>query len=123
MCSDDYIDRAGFKPRNYLVDLACAFEARERFDLHWPVRESIQKSLIVLLRQQGRRNEYDDLRAGLNGDECGAQGHFRFAEADIAADDSIHRFVVLEIARDLFDRLRLVRRFFKRKTRRKRAQI
>ena len=45
----------------------------------------------MLARQQGGRHDDGDLLAVHRGDESGAQSDFRFAKADIATDQAIHR--------------------------------
>ena len=68
---------------------------------------------MVLLRQQRRGHQDRYLLAGLYGDKGGAQGHFGFAEAYIAADDAIHGLVGFQIRDHLFDGGCLIRSFFK----------
>ncbi len=45
----------------------------------------------MLARQQRRRHDDGHLEALHRRDEGGAQRHFRLAEADIAADQPVHR--------------------------------
>ena len=71
-----------------------------------------RECLIMLLCQHGRRYEDGDL---FSADDClerGADGDFRFAEADITAQKSIHRLRFFHIALDLLDGAPLVDRFF-----------
>ena len=53
--------------------------------------EAVGKRLEVLARQQRGRHHDGDLLAVHRGDEGGAQRDFGLAEADIAADEPIHR--------------------------------
>jgi hypothetical protein len=46
----------------------------------------------MLFAEQGRRAEHGDLLAAGHGAEGGAQRDFGLAEADIAADQAVHRF-------------------------------
>ena len=66
-------------------------EARQRLDAHRPVGEAVAEVGEMLLHQQRRRREHRDLLAGLRGDERGAHRDLGLAEADIAADDAVHR--------------------------------
>jgi hypothetical protein len=45
----------------------------------------------MLARQQGGRHHHRDLLPAHGGDEGGAQRHLGLAEADIAADQPVHR--------------------------------
>ena len=49
------------------------------------------KVLIVLARQQRGRHHDGDLLAAHRHDEGGAQRHLGLAEADVAADQPVHR--------------------------------
>ncbi len=71
-------------------------------------RRSGRESSQVLLRQQRRRHQHRDLAPGLHGDERGAHRHLGLAEADIAADDAIHRLRACQILEHLADGLGLV---------------
>ncbi len=44
----------------------------------------------MLAAKQGRRHHHGHLLAVHGGDEGGAQGHFRLAEADVAAHQAVH---------------------------------
>ena len=105
------------------VDFARAAKARQRFDPHRPVGEAVREGLVVLLREQRRRHQHRDLLAGLDRDERGAQRDLGLAEADVAADDAIHRLAAGQIGDHLLDRLRLVRRFLERERSLERAQL
>ncbi|MNU09583.1 hypothetical protein D3C72_2562340 [compost metagenome] len=51
----------------------------------------------------------------MHGNEGGAHGHFGLAEADVAADQAIHRFGRQHVFAHRFDGALLVRGFFERK--------
>ena len=53
--------------------------------------EAFGEGLEMLARQQRRRHHHRYLLAVDRGDEGRAQRHFRLAEADIAADQPVHR--------------------------------
>ena len=70
----------------------------------------------MLLREYGGGHEEGNLFAVLHGFERGAQRHFRFAVAHIAAQQAVHDSAAFHIAFDLFNALELVRRFRIRET-------
>ena len=116
MGADQDID---FAFRGLLEDLRLLFsaaEAGEHFDAYRPVGETIAEVVIVLLSQQGGRHQYRHLFVVLHGEEGGAHGHFGLAEAHIATHQAVHGQRLAHIAEDGVDRLRLIRRGFKRET-------
>ena len=62
----------------------------------------------MLLHEQRRGRQHRDLLAGLRGDEGGAHGDLGLAEADVAADDAIHRPLAAQVREHVADRLRLI---------------
>ena len=83
MGADKNID---FPFRDLLEDLRLLFgatKAREHLDAHRPVGEAIAKVIEVLLGEQGGRHQHR---------------HLRFAEADIAAHQTVHRQRLTHIA-------------------------
>ena len=64
----------------------------------------VRKRLEMLAREQGRRHDDGDLLAVDRGAEGGAQRDFRLAEADVAADEAIHRPAGGEIVEHGVDR-------------------
>jgi hypothetical protein len=65
----------------------------------------------MLFRQQGGGAQHRHLAAAGSGDEGGAQGDLGLAEADIAADQSVHRLAGSHVADHGFDGGHLVRCF------------
>lgn len=53
--------------------------------------EAVFEGGVVLLGQNGGRTEHHHLLAVLSGLEGGAQGHLGLAEADVSADETVHR--------------------------------
>ena len=115
--ADHDVDLAVGKFLQRFLGFLLRLEARKHVHAHGPVGEAIAEVLVVLLREQRRRHEHGDLLASRRGDERGAQRHFGLAEADVAADDAVHRLALGEIVDDGFDRLLLVRRFLERERR------
>ena len=89
-------------------------KARQLGELDRQVGEAIGEHLHVLLGKQRRRHEHRDLLAVGERHERGAQRHFRLAEADVAADEPVHRPPVGEVPDDGLDRRLLVGRLLER---------
>ena len=89
-----------------------AVETRQAGDFHRKVGKAVGKILRVLLDQQRGGREHSHLFAAHYGDKGGAQGNFGFAEADIAAHQSIHRFALGEVFQHRADGGGLVFGFF-----------
>ncbi len=60
-------------------------EAADQFHAYREGREAAAEGFVVLEGENGRRRENRHLFAIAEGFEGGAHGHFRFAEADVAA--------------------------------------
>ena len=91
MRADDDVDGAvgeSFERRLHFLRRA---EARQLGDLDRPLAEAVGDVLVVLLGQQRRRRQDGDLLAAGDGDEGGAQRDLGLAEADVAADEPVHR--------------------------------
>ena len=72
--------------------------------------EALAEVLRVLAREQRRRHDDRGLLAVDRRGEGGAQRHLRLAEADVAADEPVHRPAGGEIVERRFDGVRLVLR-------------
>ena len=55
------------------------------------IRHALAENVEMLLREHGRRHEHGDLFAVHHGLERRADGDFGFAEADVAANQAVHR--------------------------------
>ncbi len=66
----------------------------------------------MLAREQGRRHQHCGLEAVLHRFEDGPDGDLGLAEADIAADEAVHRSGVFHVRLDVGDRLQLVVRLW-----------
>ena len=69
----------------------------------------------MLLGQHGGRHQHGDLFAAHHRLERRADGHLGLAEADVAADEPIHRLGLLHVPLGRLDGRPLIRRFLERK--------
>ena len=81
----------------------------------WPIPhrqagETLAEDARVLAGEQRRRHDDRGLLAVDRGGEGGAQRHLRLAEADVAADEPVHRPAGREVVERRLDRVRLVLR-------------
>ena len=67
------------------------------------VGEAVLQVVVVLLGEEGRRRDEGDLVSGARGGMDGAHRHFGFAEADVAADDAVHRLRAGKVGEDGVD--------------------
>ena len=74
-----------------LALLGRADHARQLADAHRQAGEALREILVMLARQQRRRHDDRRLLAVDRGGEGGAQRDLGLAEADVAADQPIHR--------------------------------
>ena len=91
MRGDDDVDLALLEAFEHRLRLLGIAEARQRLDAHRPVGEAVAEVGQMLLHQQRRGRQHRHLLARLRGDERGAHRDLGLAEADIAADDAVHR--------------------------------
>ncbi|OQA06147.1 MAG: hypothetical protein BWY66_02029 [bacterium ADurb.Bin374] len=108
VCADQHVELAGRGFLQGLLLVGWFSEPAHEVDRDREPVESVQKRLVMLEREQGGGGEHGDLLAGAHGLERGAHRHFRFAVADIAADQPVHRRVCLHVGLDRHDRLVLV---------------
>ena len=93
-------------------------EAGKLGDLDRQAGETLAEDVVVLTCEQRGRRQDRHLLAGHRHHEGGAQGHFRLAEADIAAHQPVHRLAGREIRQHLLDRPFLVLGLLKDEARR-----
>ena len=108
--ADDDVDRALGEALLRLALLGRADHARELADADRQAGEALAEVLRVLAREQRRRRDDRRLLAVDRGGEGGAQRDLGLAEADVAADQPIHRPAGGEIVERRLDRARLVLR-------------
>jgi hypothetical protein len=79
------------RSRQHSALLLRGAEAREQFHAHRVVGHALAEGVEVLLRQHGRWYQYRDLPPIHHRLERRADGDLGFAEADVAADQAVHR--------------------------------
>ena len=92
------------------LDFLGGLEAAHHFDPYGPVGEAVAKTVVVLLGEQGSGHQYGDLTTAVYGDKSCAHRHFCLAEADIAANQTIHRLGREHVVAHGFDGGLLIRR-------------
>ena len=117
MGADHDVDMALGEPFLGLGEFGGRDEARRLGDVDRIAFEPLGKGLHVLARQERRRHHDSDLLAVHGRHKGRAQSHLGLAEADIAADQAIHRTAGAEIGEDGADRGLLVVGLFVRKAR------
>ena len=83
-------------------------QARGLRDIDRKAAKPVGEGLGVLPRQQRRRHHDRDLLAVERDRECRAQRHLGLAEADVAADQPVHRPAAFEVLQRGIDRAELV---------------
>jgi hypothetical protein len=91
MGADDNVDIAVGEALLHRRQFLGRNEARGLRDLDRIAAQPLGKRLEMLAGEQSRRHHDRDLLAVHGGGEGGAQRHFGLAEADIAADEPVHR--------------------------------
>src|SRR5215213_7353161 len=108
--ADEHVDLARGEIGDDLLLLPGAAEAGDHLDSHGKVAIALAERVPVLLGEHRRRDEHQRLLAVDGHRERRAHRHLGLAEADVAADEAIHRPRRLEILLDGFDRRALVLR-------------
>ena len=94
--ADQHLDLSFGKVVKGLLRVLARSEARDHLDADGEVAVARLERVPVLLREHGRRHEHQDLLAVDRDGERGAQRHLGLAEADVAADEAVHRMRRLE---------------------------
>ena len=121
--ADHDVDSAVGEPFERRLDFLRRAEARQLRDLDRPLAEAVGDVLVMLLGEQRRRREDRDLLAAGDGDERGAQRDFGLAEADVAADEAVHRPRRDHVLDHGVDRRVLVGRLLEAEARRERLVV
>lgn len=89
---------------------SAAGRSRETLDPEGKVGEPLAEGAEVLLGEDRGRDQDHHLPAVGGGLDRGPQRHLGLAEADVAADQAVHRPLRFHVALDRLDRLHLVSR-------------
>ncbi len=108
MGADHDVDLARSEAFFDLGDLTGRHEARDLLDPKRQTGEALAHHLVVLANQKRGRGQDRDLPRGYRDDERGAQRHLGLAEADIAADQPVHRPTGRQIVEHGLDRPLLI---------------
>ena len=111
MGADDDVDATFLQALQGRSLLLGGAEAGQLGDLHGPGGEAIAELEEMLFGQQRRRHQHRHLLAAHHRHERGAQGDLRLAEADIAADQAVHRPARAHVGDDRGDGGGLIGRF------------
>ncbi len=117
MRPDHEIDRPAFEPGERPLLLRRADEPRQQPDLDRERREPLRERLVVLRREDRRRDEDRDLAPVLDRLERRPQRDLGLAVADVADDEPVHRPADLHVGLDLDGRPQLVGRLLVRERR------
>ena len=107
--ADDDVDGARRGARPDVGLLLGGAVAAEEFDGHRPAGESFLEAFEMLLGEDGRGREDRHLASAEHALERGAQRDLGLAEADVAADEPVHRRGAFHVGLHVDDRARLVR--------------
>ena len=102
--ADDDVDPAVGEFRLDLLRLLGGDQPRQLRDAQRQPGKALGEAAVMLPRQQGRRHDHRDLRAGHRRDKGGAQRHLGLAEPDIAADQPVHRLARGHVGERVLDR-------------------
>ena len=106
--ADQHVDLALAELGQHPLDLGRLAEARDHLDAHREVAVALAERVPVLLGEDRRGDEHQHLFSTDGHRERGTQCDLRLAEADVTADEAVHRPRRLEIFLHGLDRARLV---------------
>ena len=106
--ADQDVDLALLVSRQDRFDLGRLAQARDPVEHERQVGEALAEGAEVLLGEDRRRRQHHHLLAVGGGLDRGPQRDLGLAEADVAADQAVHRLLGLHVALDRLDRLDLV---------------
>ena len=117
--ADKNVNRTIFHITQNLLSFLSADKARQQAHAQREVFQTLSEAIQMLLGQHGGGDEHGPLQAIHDALEERPEGHFCFAEANIAAEQAIHNLGRLHIGLDFADcpqlifRLRIGESFFK----------
>ena len=117
MGADHDLDRAVLQARPRLRRLLARHHPRQLTHLDRPAGEPFGEGLEVLTRQQGGRGHHGHLLPRHGHHESRPQRNLRLAEADVAADQAIHRHALAQVFQHVADGVQLVVGLFIREAR------
>ncbi len=112
MGSYHYVQLACLQFFLYLVYFLGCLQAAHIVDGARHILKPGCKCVVMLKGKDGGRHKHGHLLAVRYSLECGPDGNLRLAESHIAADQTVHRTVVLHVPLDCLAGLFLVRRVF-----------
>ena len=115
MCSNDNIHESFFQILQRFFLLGRCAETAQKINAHREILHALDKCIVMLLCQNGGRNEVDDLFALLYCLERCTDCNLGFAVSDIAADQAVHNLFALHVRLCRLDRRKLIVRLLKRK--------
>ena len=115
MCSNDNIHESFFQILQRFFLLCRRAEPAQKINAHRKVLHALNERIVMLLCQNGGRNEVDDLFALLYCLERCTDCNLGFAVSDIAADQAVHDLFALHVRLCRLDRRKLIVRLLKRK--------
>jgi len=110
--ADDQVEAAFGEAGKCGLNLLRAAKAREFRHASGRIREAVGERLEMLLGKERRGHQQCDLLAICNGHPGRAERHFGFAEADVAANEPVHRASRRHVADHRLDRCSLVAGLF-----------
>jgi hypothetical protein len=106
--ADDDLELAGLEALARLRGFLGGGETRQAPHLDRPAFEPLGEGLEVLAGQQGRRRHDRHLLPAHGHDEGCAQRHLGLAEANVAADQPVHRLAGPQVGQDVPDGVELI---------------
>src|SRR5215207_2562774 len=98
MGADDDVDVAFRQALLGRIELAAWNQPRCLFDANGEILETLEESGMMLAGEKRRRDHDSDLLAVHHSKKRGAQSDFRLAEANIAANEPVHRATLGKIS-------------------------
>ena len=111
--ADDDVHRAAGQILDHTLLCAAGAEAGKQFDADRVIGHALAEDVEMLLRQHGRRHQHGHLFAVHHRLERGTNGDLGLAEADVAADQPVHRLGFFHVDFGFLNGAPLIGRFLK----------